>query len=642
MSKFFFIYISTFLSLHLSGALSSILDLSLNFDKGTARNFKIEQIFSSYAALEIGQYLVLAILSSCLFLYGHYQTAKYFLRSNTVKSSPLLIHLTWAIISTICLLTINTSLFTQSVFYMPNYLTLNKDNPAIILLTLITALPAILLIPYLYRQYRKTLYGSLLVLASISLVVFSDSEQYSARPGKPNIIFIGIDSLRPELINQHMPFLNDQLKNSMVFENAYTPFARTYPSWMSIITGRHPVNHQARFNLQPESMLAPDNLYLAARLNDIGYQSIYASDERRFSNLGKLQGFNQVIGPRTGAADFILGNYADLPITNLLSRFSIAEWLLPQLYSNRAADHLYQPSQFSSLLHSRLTKLESKPLFLSVHFCLAHWPYTFVGHSNNESYSEKPAYPDNLRAIDKQINELFELLKARGLLEQSRIVFLSDHGESWGVVDTQFSNSGGDALKVIDHGHGMNILSPSSHKVLMALNGFNIAPGESQRLTSLLDISPTIADTLGLPFEIELYDGHSLLQTPPEIIEISFESGVVIAAANQKDPDPQAVAKAGLHRFELYKDGSLRLKEKAIEDMVSQKQLGLRQNQQGLVWGKFLSQETNYLLLDYQANKYQALNSLNQTYASHPKLVTSFCSLFSASNHEINNDCVNL
>jgi len=642
LSKLFFIYVTTFLSLHLSGALSSILDLSLNFDKDTARIFKVEQIFSSYAALEIGQYLILAILSSGLFLYGHYQIVKYALRFYTVKSSPLFIHLSWAIIATVCLLIINTSLFSQSVFFMPDYLTLSNDNPVIILITIIAILPALLLLPFLYLQHRKTLYVFLLMFTSAPLLTPPISKQQSRHIDKPNIIFIGIDSLRPELINQYMPFLNGQLKKSITFENAYTPFARTYPSWMSIITGRHPVNHQARFNLQPESMLAPDNMYLPARLNKIGYQSIYASDERRFSNLGESQGFNQVIGPRTGAADFILGNYADLPITNLLSRLSIAEWLLPELYSNRAADHLYQPSQFSSLLHRKLTNLEDTPVFLSVHFCLAHWPYTFVGHSINENYTEKPAYPDNLRAIDKQISELFELLKVRGLLENSRVVFLSDHGESWGIVDTQLKNSDGEALKVLDHGHGMNILSPSSHKVLLALKGFNIAPGKSQRLTSLLDISPTIADSLGLPFETELYDGHSLLQVPPEHIEISFESGVVIAAANQKDPDPQTVAKAGLHRFELYEDGSLRLKEAAIKEMLSQKQLGLRQNQQGLVRGKFLSQETKYLLLDYQANKYQALNGLNKTHASHPKLVKSFCNLFAASNIEIHNDCVNL
>ena len=86
----------------------------------------------------------------------------------------------------------------------------------------------------------------------------------------------------------------------------------------------------------------------------------------------------------------------------------------------------------------------------------------------------------------------------------------------------------------------------------------------------------------------------------------------------------------------------MRLKEKDIKEMGSQKKLGLRQNQQGLVRGKFLSQETEYLLLDYPAPKFQALNGLNQTHASHPKLVKSFCNLFAASNNEINKDCVNL
>ncbi len=553
MKKIIAVYISIFIALHLSGALSSVLGMLARFERSSAENFNIDQVLHSYAAFDIAQFLLVALLISALFIYSQYYLANRFIKQYIKNTSPLLLHMAWAILSTLFLLMINASIFGESAFFIPEALTLPNDHPVIYFIWVIIIFPIILLTYSVLKNRHRLFIFICVPLITITLWPFSTDKDFPSDPKRPNIIFIGIDSLRPELIDPYMPFLSGQLDDSLIFENAYTPFARTYPSWMSIVTGRHPVNHKARFNLQPEAMLAPDNLYLPKRLKELGYQSVYASDERRFSNLGITQGFEQTIGPNTGAADFILGNYADFPILNLLTVSPIAKWLLPEIYANRAAFHLYQPQQFSDLLAHDLAQLDDQPLFLSVHFCLAHWPYTFVGHSNTDSYPDNPSYPANLTAIDEQIQNLFIYLEHRGLLTNSRLVFLSDHGESWGKVDTQLTNERGDSLQVLDHGHGMNILSPSSHKVLLALKGFNLIPGRSDRLSSLIDISPTIADELGLTYKLPNYDGHSLLQPAPDQIELSFESGIVMAVANRADPDPEEVAVAGLHRFKRRK-----------------------------------------------------------------------------------------
>ncbi len=642
MNKFFPLYPATFLCLHLSGALSALLGFLTRFDNSASNNFNIEQVLQSYAALEVGQYLILAILMSGLFLYGHFKIGGFLLKTTVKKSSPLLIHLSWASISSLCLLTINTSFFDQSVFYMPEHLTLTRRSLTLLPVVLITFLPALLVLPYLFLQYRKTFYIAFAVLTGILLLQYPNSSQHSIHTDKPNIIFIGVDSLRLELIDEHMPFLSDQLKLTTVFENAYTPFARTYPSWMSIITGRHPVNHKARFNLQPESMLDSNNQYLPSKLKTLGYQSIYASDERRFSNLGAAQGFDKTIGPRTGAADFILGNFADFPLLNMLSILPISKWLLPEIYANRAAAHLYHPSQFSELLTHELSKLADQPLFLSAHFCLAHWPYTFVGHTNTDTYQDKPSYPANLKAIDVQIKQLYQYLSQKGLLENSRIVFLSDHGESWGEVGTGLYNASKEELTILDHGHGMNILSPSSHKVLLALKGFNTPTGKSQRLTSLLDISPTIADALGLTYKHSNYDGQSLLTPPQKPVEISFESGIVLAEANTNNPDPDKIAKAGLHRFQVLKNGLLRLKEASINGMLQKKQLGLRLDSQGLFLGRFGSMNLNYLLINYNSHTYQRFLSLSEISSDSKTLVKRFCELYSLDHNNITKECVKM
>jgi len=70
----------------------------------------------------------------------------------------------------------------------------------------------------------------------------------------PNIIIIGVDSLRPDFLgyfgdNQRTPAMDQFLNQAAVFSEALTPLARTYPAWVSILTGMYPKKDSLRFNL---------------------------------------------------------------------------------------------------------------------------------------------------------------------------------------------------------------------------------------------------------------------------------------------------------------------------------------------------------------------------------------------------------
>ena len=72
----------------------------------------------------------------------------------------------------------------------------------------------------------------------------------------PNIVIIGIDSLRNDLQVPRQgrgatPNIRRFLDDSRRFSDATTPLARTYPSWVSILTGRHPGHDQRA--LQPDA-----------------------------------------------------------------------------------------------------------------------------------------------------------------------------------------------------------------------------------------------------------------------------------------------------------------------------------------------------------------------------------------------------
>ena len=86
----------------------------------------------------------------------------------------------------------------------------------------------------------------------------------------------------------------------------------------------------------------------------------------------------------------------------------------------------------------------------------------------------------------------------------------------------------------------------------------------------------------------------------------------------------------------------LRLKEDVIGQVLSNKQLGIRQNQLGLVKGAFTGINNEYLVLDYQRSLYKQFNSLTETYKVNPALVRAFCDLFGANHKETNKECVRL
>ena len=76
-----------------------------------------------------------------------------------------------------------------------------------------------------------------------------------ATPSRPNVIFIGIDSLRLGELKRfggtegNTPNLDRYLDDADVVKDATTPAARTFSSWIAILTGRSPPTTGARFNL---------------------------------------------------------------------------------------------------------------------------------------------------------------------------------------------------------------------------------------------------------------------------------------------------------------------------------------------------------------------------------------------------------
>ncbi|MBX3709448.1 MAG: sulfatase-like hydrolase/transferase [Gammaproteobacteria bacterium] len=404
----------------------------------------------------------------------------------------------------------------------------------------------------------------------------------AATKERPNIILIGVDSLRPDFLSyfgydRSTPFFDSFLEQARVFSESVTPLARTFPSWSGILTGQYPNQMNVRSNLAPQSNLHLQNT-LPAILQRHGYKTIYATDETRFSNMGKNFGFDQIISPPTGLNDFLIGTFNDFPISNLLINTMVGKWLFPYSYANRPVYFVYQPDSFLKLLALNLKVERKKPLFLAVHFCLTHYPYLWANFSGKE-LTPQERYVESIVEVDKQINRFFTLLKQRHLLDHAIVVLLSDHGEALELpgdritekdlfMPSQYVNAAaprfypsGNAEEAVNQsvGHGTDVLGlPQYHTVLaFRIYGEEVfRPGVTSGIVTLLDIKPTLLNLIHLPAPES--NGISLsaviqdeVSLPLSVRPIFLESDFSPEAIRTVYPEERKVLLEGIDLFEI-------------------------------------------------------------------------------------------
>lgn len=333
----------------------------------------------------------------------------------------------------------------------------------------------------------------------------------------PNVILVGVDSLRPDVLSffggeASTPFISQFLPQATVFNEALTPLARTYPSWVSILSGLYPAQTGVRTNLGGMGQLNVSNT-LPSLLRQQGYETIYATDETRFSNIDKAFGFDRVVTPPMGINDFLLGSLNDFPLSNLLVNMRIGKWLFPYSYANRAAYATYQPSSFLTRMQPVIFRDHHKPVFLAVHFCLPHYPYLFAGQSGSQVTGQQ-RYLQSVVRVDQQLRDFFNMLRQGNLLNHAIVVLLSDHGEALALNGDRITEPGAylprsqkapafyppsnDNLSMDQSaGHGTDVLGLPQYHSLLAFRLYGLGKQQARvvpGVVSLLDIKPTILD----------------------------------------------------------------------------------------------------------------------------------------------------
>ena len=453
---------------------------------------------------------------------------------------------------------------------------------------------------------------------------------------KPNLILIGIDSLRLDEVRRFggtgalTPNIDRLLDSSAIYTDTVTPIARTFPAWMSILTGQYADKTGAKVNLidRAEVQAAPT---LADTLRTAGYKSVFATDEVRFSNIDEGYGFDQTITPKIGAADFLLGTFNDFPVTNVLANTTVGGWLFPHTYANRAAYSRYLEGTFTERLEAELDT--GTPSFIAIHLTAAHWPYVWADSPEAPQSAEGPEadyfqYQQSLALADRQLAAVLTLLEKKGLLANSIIVLLSDHGEALSRPNDRLIPKEVDRIpgasrpvEVGTFGHGSSVLSPVQFQVLLAMRGTGNAakllppPGELDYPATLVDIAPTVLSALGIDSPRE-FDGVDLargfdptLEHRIRFTETEFNLPILIAG----ETNPALLASQGIDYYNVDShSGWLELRAEKLPEIEARRERAALSRNYILAALPTLEGDSRFVLADRKTGDARLLLSAQQ------------------------------
>jgi arylsulfatase A-like enzyme len=415
----------------------------------------------------------------------------------------------------------------------------------------------------------------LVLLANFNPYFYVKNLYYSLHSKKnsgPNVIIIGLDSLNPKHTGycgyepDTTPFLDNLLKEYIVFENAHTPLARTFPSWFSILTGQNPVTNGARYNLIKRKFINTESETLPNILKKQDYFTAYFTDEARFSNILKEDGYQYLRHPIMGVKDFVLANFHDFSMTNVFFNSPLGYKIFNFTDINRAVYYLYKNRYFTDDLISFLSFLKTKEkFFLAVHFCAPHWPYMssapYPYLYQNLSSPLFEQYDGALRMGDDQLKRLITSLKKKGLYENSIIIVLSDHGETI-------------------EGHGTDLKMSDQNRILLSFKQpKSRVHFDVNTLVSTIDIFPTVLDLLNFNSGNYKNEGSSLepaLTGNEKEMDadrfIIMETGFSVDIPGGIGISFQEMIEEGMHFYEFDKRGIITVKEKFHQELIKRKQ----------------------------------------------------------------------
>jgi len=384
---------------------------------------------------------------------------------------------------------------------------------------------------------KKRLPHGLAIIALVAVFIFpfkSPAVKAQSSGGRPNILVLGTDSLRPDHLSHNgyfrpTPNIDRLLVHGVNFLNAKSSLARTFSSFTSVFTSTFPPDHRVRhmFPRPEELQLRMPTLIQALKKEgyDTGLISDFAGDI--FARLG--YGFDHIQAPHLTLQNLI--KQRSLEFHYFLLSFLInpvgrdifpVMWLMPL-----NIDPYYVTNTSKRFIRNAVKA--GKPFFMVYFSSNSHFPYgsqypyyqmytkrsyrgphkyrkvdmmkTYSGFDLSPEDREQivALYDGAVCMFDDQVGEMLEFLKKSGLDRNTIIVLFSDHGES--LYENGYGTGHGDHLR----GPYSTSMVFGVHSPFEDFGGRRIVPTVRD-----IDIAPTLLDLVKIKPPAS-FKGHSLL-----------------------------------------------------------------------------------------------------------------------------------
>ncbi len=300
-----------------------------------------------------------------------------------------------------------------------------------------------------------------------------------------NLILVSLDTVRADVAyNGKFKTIEKLRKEGVTFLNSISSSPFTPASHATVFTGLQPYNHGIRHLFKEK--LNPTVKTLAQVLKENGYET---------GAIVSCPGMNKWYGFSKGFDHYDdeipkLADGSDPLLTVDVKKRGIA-----LKRANLVVDRAY----------AWLRGKKDNKYFLFMHFFDAHWPYEAP-----EKYGGSNRYEEEVAFTDHYLGNFIARLEREKLLDNTTIVFFSDHGED---LEGMYSNDKGG--KKLGHpeefGHGC-LLYDQTQKVVSIIKDKDLPKNINiEQQVRLVDIFPTILDLLHIKNVNIPLDGGSLI-----------------------------------------------------------------------------------------------------------------------------------
>ncbi len=400
-----------------------------------------------------------------------------------------------------------------------------------------------------YKSNRRTSRRQILQagLAGLSLSGAKPRYGFSVAGSRPNILLMMADQFRADCLgsagNQTVrtPNLDKMAARGICFRSAYSSVPSCTPARAGLLTGWGPWRHgmlgygqvAEKYGNEMPQMLADAGYYGVGigkmhwhpQRNPHGFAEVLLDESGRVESPGFVNDYRKWFQTQSPTLDpdatgIGWNDYASKP-------YALPEHLHPTRWTgDRAVEFLHGYDR-------------EVPFFLKVSFARPHSPYdpperffkmyssadippasvgSWAGKNAQRETKQAPdtwrgdlgadqvlrsrqGYYGSISFIDEQIGRIFEILESRGWLQNTLILFTSDHGDMLGdhhLWRKTYAYEGSARIPLL----------------LSWPDGLRDLP-RSQVLSQpveLRDVLPTFLDAAGVPPKPEQFDGRSLLQ----------------------------------------------------------------------------------------------------------------------------------